>query len=607
MCGIIGYTGNENAVPYLLKGLGSLEYRGYDSCGISVFEKGKIKTLKCSGRIQTLSEKLCKNNLSSETGIGHTRWATHGKPNSRNAHPHESQSGLFSVVHNGIIENHASLKEKLVKDGFVFKSETDTEVIAQLLEQNYSGSALSSLSKTVSQLEGSFSLGIICREEEGKIFCVRKQSPLVAAKAESGSFVASDITALLPFSKDIFFFNDDELAVIEKGKISFFDLSGNKIKKTAETIDFSASHQEKEGHEFFMHKEIMQQPHVIKETINAYLKNGRISFENINLNKNELQKTSRIYLVACGSAYHVALSGKYLIEEMAKIPCEADIASEFRYRNPPLNTNTLVIIISQSGETADSLAALRLAKNQGAKTLSVVNVPLSTIAQESDSVIFTHAGPEIAVATTKAYSCQLAVIYLLAAYISSCLFLLSEEEEKDYVSKLSSLDEKIKQALETEPLAKKLSEILSKSKNIFFIGRNTDYPVAMEGSLKLKEISYLQSEAYGAGELKHGTISLIEKGSVVIALCCRKSVFKKMLSNIREVKARGAFVVALVSENQKELAEGADFIISLPETENRFSPSIEIIPLQLLGYHTAKIKGCDIDKPRNLAKSVTVE
>lgn len=607
MCGIIGYTGQNNAVPYLLKGLYTLEYRGYDSSGIAVSKSEKIKVIKSAGRICALEEKLKKEKCDCKTGIGHTRWATHGQPNTKNAHPHQSQTGLFTIVHNGIIENYSLLKTKLEKDGFVFDSETDSEVIAQLLEQNYHENAVATFCKVLNELEGSFAIAALCKNEPNKIICAKRQSPLVIAKGKNESFLASDATALLPYSNEIYTLGDDEIAVLNGSDVEFFNMGAVKIQKHSEIYNLTYEQTQKDGYEHFMLKEIMQQPKVISDTVKAYVKNGDIVFDKLKITKNDLQNIDSVYLVACGSAYHVSLTGEYIIEKLCSVSAKAVIASEFRYRNIPLNERTLVVVISQSGETADTLAALRLAKEKKAKTISIVNVLSSTIAKESGSVIYTPAGPEIAVATTKAYSVQLVVVYLLALYFCDTKCLLSKSDKEKYLFELSTLSQKVEEILKEKSKYEEISKRFEKAEHSYFIGRNTDFAAAMEGSLKLKEISYIHCEAYAAGELKHGTISLISNETVVTAVCCLKDIFKKTLSNIQEIKSRGAFVIVLVPESRKDEITDADEIITLPDTDEIFLPSLEVIPLQLISYYTAKRRNCDIDKPRNLAKSVTVE
>lgn len=608
MCGIVGYIGDNAAVPYLLEGLKKLEYRGYDSAGIALAANGNIEVIKSSGRIKKLEEKLSQFLLpDSHCAIGHTRWATHGAPNDTNAHPHVSQTGLFCVVHNGIIENYEKLRHKLEHDGFIFKSETDTEVIAHLLEQTYCGDSVSALSKTAAQLEGSFALAILCRDEPDKILCTKRSSPLVLGESKDGSFVASDVTAMLRHTKDVYTLSDGEIAVVKRDGIDFYDNGGGEIKKKKEYVSWNDTDAEKGGYEHFMMKEIAQQPDAINETVKPRIKDSNVHFEKLNISDSELLQITRIYFVACGSAYHVGLCGKYLTERLTQIPCEAQVASEFRYMSPVLSETSLVVIISQSGETADTLAALRLAKEKNAKVISVVNVVGSSIAKESDSVIYTYAGPEIAVATTKAYSTQLCCVYLLSAYIAKVKHLINEAETESLTAEILKLPQKIEFCLQKQDEIKELSKVFKNKSHAFFIGRNIDYPSACEAALKMKEISYIPCEAYAAGELKHGTISLIEKDSVVVAICCCDDVFQKTVSNIKEVKARGAYIIAVTTEKHKDDLADADSVITVPDSFWCVLPSVEVIPMQLLSYYTAKEKGCDIDKPQNLAKSVTVE
>lgn len=609
MCGIIGYAGRNNCVPYLLNGLERLEYRGYDSSGIAVMNE-KIRTVKCKGKLDFLKERLNKTSpaLSGFVGVGHTRWATHGKPSDLNSHPHSSESGLFTVVHNGIIENYALFKKQLIRDGVNFISETDTEVIAQLLEKEYDGDFLYTVKKVTDKLEGSFALAIMCSDFPDEIICAKKQSPLIVASCSEGTFTASDVTAVLSYTRKIYKLSDGEFARLKKDGAEFFTENLSPLKKEFEEITYDISSAEKGGYEHFMLKEIFEQPDVIKKTISSYLSGGKTKTElPAMLSEDYLKSVKRIYTVACGSAYHVGVTGKYIIEKLCRIPTEADIASEFRYREPIIDSDTLVIAVSQSGETADTLAAIRLARKEGAKVLSIVNVTGSAIACESDAVLYTRAGPEIAVATTKAYSCQLAVIYILALYISRIKGLLSQEDEEHIISELLSLPDKIDEILRNARETERLSDIFKNARHAYFIGRNTDYAAALEGSLKMKEISYIHSEAYGAGELKHGTISLIEKGTLVVALCACDSVFQKTVSNIKEVKARGATVICITTKKHEDEIPDADFLIALPDSSSLFTASLEVIPMQLLSYFTAKKRGCDIDKPRNLAKSVTVE
>ena len=610
MCGIVGYTGKHHAVPYLLEGLEKLEYRGYDSAGIAVNEPGTIRVIKTKGRIGNLESLIASQRHSDATvGIGHTRWATHGKPNDVNAHPHLSESGLFCVVHNGIIENYLSLKEQLIADGVKFASETDTEVIAHLLEKNYDGDFVSTVRKTVAMLEGAYALCILCRDFPDLIVCTRWASPLVMGKNSDGVFLASDVTAILKHTDDIYYLDGREIAQIENTTITFFTPDGVVKEKQPKHIDWSVSAAQKDGYEHFMLKEIMEQPKAVQDTVSPRISSDkRIVFEDFHLTDEEITHLNRIVIVACGSAFHAGEVGRYVLEKMTRIPVETAIASEFRYRDPVLDEHTLVIVISQSGETADTLAGLRLANEKGAKTVCIVNVVSSSIANEGGSVVYTHAGPEIAVATTKAYSAQVAVLYLLSGYIADRKGLLSDAARETFVDALLQLPGLIDQTLkDCNNQMQQFSQMFIPLEHAYFIGRNLDYACAMEASLKLKEISYIHSEAYAAGELKHGTISLVEKGTLVVALAACSDVFGKTMSNIKEVKARGARVLCVsTSENAAALNE-VDYKVIIPNTLPLFSVTLEVLPMQLLGYYTARNRGCDIDKPRNLAKSVTVE
>lgn len=608
MCGIIGFAGDIPAVPILLNGLERLEYRGYDSAGIAVFENKTVRVVKTRGRLSALREKISgEKPFEGTVGIGHTRWATHGAPSDVNAHPHRSGTGLFTVVHNGIIENYARLREDLIAEGYAFVSETDTEVIAHLLEKNYKGNPVETMVEALSILEGSYSIGVLCSEFPDKLFCTRHSSPLLAGIGKGSCLIASDIAAMLQYTSDIYRLEEGELASLSKDDIEFFNSKGKRIKKEKIRVDLSPDAVEKGGYEHFMLKEIMEQPEALRNTLLQFLGDDRkVTLGEVSLPTNEIEKIDRIFIIACGSAYHAGIVGKYVIEELVRIPVEVDIASEFRYRRPILNKNTLVIIISQSGETADTLAALREAKTSGAKILSIVNVPGSSIARESGLVLPTRAGVEIAVATTKAYSSQLAVLYVIAAYFAQELKTISEEELRDFIFHLAALPETVSYALETATQVEELAEFYAKHQDAYYIGRNLDYAAAMEASLKLKEISYVHSEAYAAGELKHGTISLIEDKTLVVALCCCERLLPKTAANIKEVKARGAQVLSVaVQGNVMELE--ADRTITVPRSHPLLMASVEVIPMQLFSYYVAKCRKCDIDKPRNLAKSVTVE
>lgn len=607
MCGIVGYIGEKEAVPYLISGLKKLEYRGYDSAGVAVITQKGIETEKCKGRVNDLQKLTEKNRLLSSVGIGHTRWATHGEVTDRNAHPHVSYKGTFAVVHNGIIENYAALREKLRDQGYAFLSDTDSEVIAHLLERDYDGDIVNTVMKMTKKLEGSYALAIICRDLPDKIILTKKESPLIVGKGENEFFVASDANALCGICDSVVKMNENEIAVITKEKATFYLADGNEVYREFKKLDLCFNQTEKGDFPHYMLKEIHEQPKAVKDTVSYITDRGNSDIEELSFIPAMLEKTDRIYILACGSAYHVGVAGKYVFEKLTKIPTEAEIASEFRYRSSPVNNRSLCIIISQSGETADTLAALRLAKEKGAFILSVVNVPGSTIATESDKVIYTKAGPEIAVATTKAYSAQLSVLYALAVTMGKDKGILNSGDYKYYMKELSCLSEKIRGIIERSEEAEKFAPILSSKPSIRFIGRNTDYAAAMEGALKIKEVSYIPCEAYAAGELKHGTISLIEKDSLVIALCCNDALFKKTANNIEEIRSRGGEIIVVTTQKHTEDVTEINKKIIIPDTDDLFVTLLEAIPLQLLAYYTAREKGCDIDKPRNLAKSVTVE
>ncbi|MBE6829841.1 MAG: glutamine--fructose-6-phosphate transaminase (isomerizing) [Ruminococcaceae bacterium] len=608
MCGIVGYIGEDQAAPILLKGLEKLEYRGYDSAGVAVYDGTSLQVVKAKGRLKVLSEMInAGKDVPGTVGIGHTRWATHGKPSDINSHPQVSDLGKFAVVHNGIIENYLALKDLLMKRGKMFVSETDTEVIAQLLEYYYKGDILEAVVKVINKVEGSYALGIICADDPNQIIAVRKDSPLIVGLGKGENFIASDIPAILSKTRDIYRLNDNEIVVLKRDSVTVYNTDREIVAKEPIHIDWDVSAAEKGGYQHFMAKEIMEQPKAVRDTISPRIQNGKIVLDNITLTAEQIQSFTKIYIVACGSAYHVGVVAKYVLEKFARIPVEVDVASEFRYRQPILDDKVLVLVISQSGETADTLAALREAKHLGARTLSIVNVVGSSIANDSDDVIYTWAGPEIAVATTKAYSTQLAVVYLLAVYFADKLGTISEEEYTSYVLQLQSLPDKISEILANKEQIQYLASQFFNVKDVFFIGRNLDYAMSLEGSLKLKEISYIHSDAYAAGELKHGTISLVEDGTLVIALATQNALFDKMISNVKEVKARGAVVLGLTTEQNKKIEQVADYALYVPELCEMMLPSLAVIPLQLFAYYVASMKGCDIDKPRNLAKSVTVE
>lgn len=611
MCGIVGFIGKQQAAPILLGGLSKLEYRGYDSAGIAVRDDAtdRIDIVKAKGRLKILSDKVDGGNaIPGMCGIGHTRWATHGGPSEANAHPHCSDDKSVVLVHNGIIENYQELKAKLVKAGYTFYSETDTEIAAKLVDYYYkkTGEPLEAISRTMLRVRGAYAFGILFKDHPGKLFAARKDSPLIVGKGQTGSLIASDVPAILEWTKQVYYIGNLEIAELTEDEIHFFNIDREEIQKELTEITWDAKEAEKGGYEHFMLKEIHEQPAAVRDTIRAYLKDGAIDLSETGLKEEDLKNLERIYIVACGSAYHVGLVAKYVIEDMAEIPVEVDLASEFRYRNPKLVEHSLVIVISQSGETADSLAALRLAKGKGRKVLSIVNVIGSSIARESDYVMYTHAGPEISVATTKAYSTQLAAIYLLAVRAAQVKETLKENLEY-LIEELESLPDKIQQILDEKERIQWFASKCAGAKDVFFLGRGIDYAISMEGSLKMKEVSYVHSEAYAAGELKHGTISLIEDGTLVIGVLTQQAVMEKTISNMLEVKSRGAYLMGLTHAGNYSVEDTVEFAVYVPKTAEPFYTSLAIIPLQLLGYYVSVAKGLDVDKPRNLAKSVTVE
>lgn len=608
MCGIVGYVGKKQAVPILMDGLSKLEYRGYDSAGVAVMQDGEIKIKKSKGRLAVLQEKLDNGEpLSGVMGIGHTRWATHGEPSDTNSHPHLSRSGRFAVVHNGIIENYMKLRQMLINKGFDFISETDTEVIAQLVEYYYNGDIVETLTKVVERVEGSYALGILCADNPDSFVAVRKESPLIVGLGEGENFIASDVPAILAHTRDVYFLENDEIVLLDAENVKVYNLDGEEIKKEPYHVEWDISAAEKGGYEHFMFKEIMEQPRVIRDTVQPRIRDGKIVLDDISLTAEYIKGINKIYIVACGSAYHVGVVGKYVIEAMTRIPVEVTVASEFRYMNPIVDDKTLTVVISQSGETADTIAAMREAKRLGSRTFAIVNAVGSAIAREADDVLYTWAGPEISVATTKAYSTQVTAIYLLSLYIAQELNMIDDEKLKTKLDALEKLPENIQKILDNKEQIQYMASQYYNAKNVFFLGRTLDYAVALEGSLKLKEISYIHSEAYAAGELKHGPIALIEQGTVVVALCTVNKLFDKMLSNIKEVKARGAVLIAIAEEGHTDIEHEADHVIYLPKCDELALPSEAVIPLQLFSYYIASLKGLDIDKPRNLAKSVTVE
>ena len=610
MCGIVGYIGEQKVAPILLDGLAKLEYRGYDSAGIACIENGNIEIDKTKGRLADLSKKIDGGeHIPSTIGIGHTRWATHGKPSDENSHPHLSENGKFAIVHNGIIENYAELKSELIKEGFSFRSETDTEVVANLLEKNDNGDFLETVKKTVDMLQGSYAFGILRSDRPDEFVAVRHASPLIVGLGEGENFIASDVTAVLKHTRKIYRLDDGDIVLLSREGVKVFDSELNPVDKKAETITWDVKAAEKGGYDCFMNKEIHEEPTALRETISPRInERGEIVLDGVTVTKEQLKKCNKIYIVGCGSAYHVGIVGKYIIERMARIPVEVDLASEFRYREPIIDENNLMIIISQSGETADTLAALREGKRCGARIMSIVNVVGSSIANESDDVLYTWAGPEIAVATTKAYSTQLSMIYLIALYISQTMGMLSADLVAEHLEAVKSLPELVDGVIKaTEPVMKKLADEFKNIEHAYYLGRNVDYAVAMEASLKLKEVSYVHSEAYAAGELKHGTISLIEPGTLVVALNCCSHIYDKTISNIEEVKSRGAKVLSITTEGNTSIEKCSDYVIYLPAVDELVLPSLEVVPMQMLGYFMATVKGFDADKPRNLAKSVTVE
>lgn len=608
MCGIVGYIGELQAAPILLDGLSKLEYRGYDSAGIAVYSGEAIRIMKTKGRLKELSELTKEGTLMPGTvGIGHTRWATHGEPSDTNAHPHFNESESIVVVHNGIIENYLKLKKKLEDNGYKFVSETDTEVIAHLLDYYYRGNPLEAVTKIMHRVEGSYALGIIFKDHPDELYSVRKDSPLIVGQTENGNIIASDVPAVLKYTRDVVFIQNEEIVKMTKNSMEFFTLDEEPIEKETTRIEWDIDAAEKGGYEHFMLKEIYEQPKAIRDTFSPRIKGNEIVIEELGMTDDEIRAIRKIVVVACGSAYHTGMTGKYIFEGMARIPVEVDLASEFRYRNPILDEGTMVIVISQSGETADSLAALREAKSRGVRVLGIVNVVGSSIAREADNVMYTWAGPEISVATTKAYSAQLIAQYLLALKFAHVRGKISDEELTGYITDMQRLPSQIESILKDKNQIQKFANHYLAANSVFFIGRGIDYAISLEGSLKLKEISYIHSEAYAAGELKHGTISLIEDGTLVAAILTQEDLYKKMISNMVEVKTRGAFVLAVTNEGHTEVEKAADYVLYIPKTNSYFANSLAIIPLQLFGYYVSLGKGCDVDKPRNLAKSVTVE
>lgn len=608
MCGIVGYVGEKQAAPILLDGLSRLEYRGYDSAGIAVYDGKEIEMKKSKGRLKVLEELTHDGaTLPGAIGIGHTRWATHGEPSDTNAHPHFNKDQSIVVVHNGIIENYLKLKNKLIGKGYKFISDTDTEVIAHLLDYYYQGNPLQTITKIMHRMEGSYALGIMFKDHPDELYAVRKDSPLIVGKSEGGSIIASDVPAVLKYTRDVYFIENEEIVRMTENSMEFFNVDEESIEKESIHIEWDVDAAEKGGYEHFMLKEMYEQPKAITDTFSPRIKGNDIVIEELNMTDEEIRNIRKVMIVACGSASHTGMTSKYIFEGMARIPVEVDLASEYRYRDPIIEEGTLVVIISQSGETADSLAALRESKARGAKVLGIVNVVGSSIAREADNVMYTWAGPEIAVATTKAYSCQLIALYLLAMKFAKVRGKITDAELKSYIEDLKRIPDQVELLLNNKNRIQKFANRYLAARDVFFIGRGIDYAISMEGSLKLKEISYIHSEAYAAGELKHGTISLIEEGTLVAAVLTQEDLYQKMISNMREVSTRGAFVLAVTNEGNDEVERAADYVIYIPKTNQYFTNSLAIIPLQLFGYYISVGRGCDVDKPRNLAKSVTVE
>jgi glutamine---fructose-6-phosphate transaminase (isomerizing) len=609
MCGIVGYIGKRQAAPLLIEGLSKLEYRGYDSAGVAIIENGKIDIEKCKGRLVNLENKLKETPIEGSTGIGHTRWATHGAPSDVNSHPHFNKDKTISVVHNGIIENYISIREWLMTLGYEFLSQTDTEVVAHLVDYYYKGDIVKAVMEALDKIEGSYAFGVVCSKEPDKVVAVRKDSPLIVGLGDGENFIASDIPAILSQTRDVYFLNDKEIVVLTKDKVEVMTKEGLPIKKEVFHVTWDAQAAEKGGYEHFMLKEIHEQPKAIKDTMASRITAGsdEIKIDDIKLTAEDLKNIDKIFIVACGTAYHAGMVGKYVIEKLARIPVEVDIASEFRYRNPIINEKTLMIVISQSGETADTLAALREAKKNGARVIAVTNVVGSSVARDADDILYTWAGPEISVASTKAYTTQLIAMYIIALYLAKLNGKMSVEEYRVIRDEMLLLPEKVEEALKQKEELQKFADKNHGHKDIFYIGRGLDYTVALEGALKLKEISYIHAEAYAAGELKHGPIALIDKGVPVIALATQIELFDKTVSNIMEVVARGAKVIGFALEGSTEMEKTAEQTVYIPKTISILSPVLSVIPLQLLSYYMSVEKGCDVDKPRNLAKSVTVE
>ncbi len=612
MCGIVGFTGEHQAAPILLDGLSKLEYRGYDSAGIAVRNGEKQpEVIRAKGRLRVLAEKTDNGAAVRGTcGIGHTRWATHGEPSVTNAHPHMSDDGNVIAVHNGIIENYQELKEKLLRKGYTFYSETDTEVAVKLVDyyyKKYEGTPVDAINHAMVRIRGSYALAIMFQEYPEEIYVARKDSPMILGIAEGESYIASDVPAILKYTRNVYYIGNMEMARIRKGEITFYNLDGEEIQKELKTIEWDAEAAEKAGFEHFMMKEIHEQPKAVADTLNSVLRDGKIDLSDMGFTEEIMREISQIHIIACGSAYHVGMAAQYVLEDLTGIPVRVEFASEFRYRRPIMDAKGLAVIISQSGETADSLAALREAKNMGIRTLGIVNVVGSSIAREADNVFYTLAGPEISVATTKAYSTQLMAVYILALKFGLVREKITEEQYEKYIAELSSIPDKIQKILEDKERLQWFASKQANARDVFFIGRGIDYAISMEGSLKMKEVSYIHSEAYAAGELKHGTISLVEDGTLVIGVLTQPELYEKTVSNMVECKSRGAYLMGLTSFGNYNIEETADFTVYIPRTDPHFATSLAVVPLQLIGYYVSVARGLDVDKPRNLAKSVTVE
>ncbi|PBF54257.1 glutamine--fructose-6-phosphate transaminase (isomerizing) [Clostridioides difficile] len=610
MCGIVGYLGSRKAAEVIVEGLSKLEYRGYDSAGVAVNSSNEkeLNIRKFKGRLSVLAEDLEKNPIVGYSRRRHTRWATHGEPSDVNSHPHFNQAKTIAVVHNGIIENYMEIKEELISEGVKFESQTDTEVIAHLVDKYYEGNLLDAVYKTISKLRGAYALGVICKEHGNELVAVRKDSPLVVGVGEGENFIASDIPALLKYTRDVYFLENGEVVHLKDENVTVYDSNRNLVEKEVFHVTWDVEAASKGGYDYFMSKEIHEQPTGVRETLERRLDdNGNIILDSINISKEDLEKINKVYIVACGTAYNAGLLGKYAIEKFVNIPVITDIASEFRYSDPFVDENSLVILVSQSGETADTLAVLRDSKAKGARILSITNVVGSSIARESDDVFYTWAGPEVAVASTKAYTTQITSLYMIALDFAIKKGTITREFYDSMISKMKEIPSKIQEILDNEEYIKEVAKTVVSSEHAFYLGRGIDYSLAMEGSLKLKEISYIHAEAFAAGELKHGTIALIEKGTPVIAIATQEKLFEKMVSNMEEVRARGAYVVAIAQSHNKDVEKAADKIIYIPNSDDILSPILAVVPMQLLAYHVSVLRGCDVDKPRNLAKSVTVE